>query len=86
MTVPQSSLDRPPIYLVNGVFGWWLPEKETAENGYLETNANSVMFCDPEIRRFGSRHWKSKYLNCTEIIGGILSDHLSCFSLKRLYW
>jgi len=33
--------------VVNGVFGWWLPEKETAENGYLETNVNAVMSYDP---------------------------------------
>ena len=33
--------------VVNGVFGWWLPEKETAENGCLETNANRVMSYDP---------------------------------------
>ena len=36
---------RPDV--VNGVFGWWLPEKETAESGYLETNANRVMSYDP---------------------------------------
>ena len=39
--------------VVNGAFGWWLPEKETAENGYLATNTNRVMSydppCDPEI-------------------------------------
>jgi anaerobic selenocysteine-containing dehydrogenase len=39
--------------VVNGVFGWWLPEKETAENGYLDTNVNAVMSYDspydPEI-------------------------------------
>lgn len=33
--------------VVNGVFGWWLPEKETAENGYLDTNINAVMSYDP---------------------------------------
>jgi anaerobic selenocysteine-containing dehydrogenase len=33
--------------VVNGVFGWWLPEKENAENGYLATNVNSVMSYDP---------------------------------------
>jgi len=33
--------------VVSGVFGWWLPEKETAENGYLETNANKVLSYDP---------------------------------------
>ena len=36
---------RPDV--VNGVFGWWLPEKGTEENGYLETNVNSVMSYDP---------------------------------------
>jgi len=36
---------RPDV--VNGVFGWWLPEKGTAENGYLETNANKVTSYDP---------------------------------------
>lgn len=36
---------RPDV--VNGVFGWWLPEKETKENGYLETNVNMVMSYDP---------------------------------------
>jgi thiosulfate reductase/polysulfide reductase chain A len=36
---------RPDV--VNGVYGWWLPEKETAENGYLETNVNRVMSYDP---------------------------------------
>jgi len=25
---------------VNGVYGWWMPEKETEEKGYLETNIN----------------------------------------------
>ncbi len=25
---------------VNGIYGWWMPEKETEENGYLETNVN----------------------------------------------
>ena len=33
--------------VVNGVFGCWLPEKETAENGYLATNINRVMSYDP---------------------------------------
>jgi anaerobic selenocysteine-containing dehydrogenase len=33
--------------VVNGVFGWWLPEKETAENGYLETNVNGILSYDP---------------------------------------
>jgi anaerobic selenocysteine-containing dehydrogenase len=36
---------RPDV--VNGVFGWWLPEKETAEDGALETNVNRVMSYDP---------------------------------------
>ena len=25
---------------VNGVYGWWMPEKKTDENGYLSTNIN----------------------------------------------
>jgi anaerobic selenocysteine-containing dehydrogenase len=33
--------------VVNGVYGWWLPENETEENGYLETNVNMVMSYDP---------------------------------------
>ena len=33
--------------VVNGVFGWWLPEKETEENGYLGTNINQVTSYDP---------------------------------------
>ena len=33
--------------VVNGVFGWWLPEKENEEKGYLETNVNMVMSYDP---------------------------------------
>ena len=33
--------------VVNGVYGWWLPEKETAENGYLATNVNAVVSYDP---------------------------------------
>ena len=33
--------------VVNGIFGFWLPEKETAENGYLETNVNATMSYDP---------------------------------------
>ncbi len=33
--------------VVNGVYGWWLPEKETVENGYLETNVNAVTSYDP---------------------------------------
>jgi len=33
--------------VVNGVYGWWLPEKGTAENGYLETNINGVTSYDP---------------------------------------
>ena len=36
---------RPDV--VSGVFGWWVPEQETAENGYLETNVNMVMSYDP---------------------------------------
>jgi anaerobic selenocysteine-containing dehydrogenase len=39
--------------VVNGVFGWWLPEKENAEKGSLDTNVNRVMSYyppyDPEI-------------------------------------
>jgi thiosulfate reductase/polysulfide reductase chain A len=33
--------------VVNGVFGWWLPEKETLENGYLETNVNAIASYEP---------------------------------------
>ncbi|MFC1864991.1 molybdopterin-dependent oxidoreductase [Chloroflexota bacterium] len=33
--------------VVNGVFGWWLPEKETPEEGSLETNVNAAMSYDP---------------------------------------
>jgi len=33
--------------VVNGVFGWWLPEKEAEENGSLETNINGVTSYDP---------------------------------------
>lgn len=33
--------------VVNGVFGWWLPEKELPEKGSLETNINAVMSYDP---------------------------------------
>ena len=25
---------------VNGVYGWWMPEKKSEENGYLDTNVN----------------------------------------------
>ena len=38
---------------VNGVYGWWMPEKETEENGYLNTNINFLCSFyppyDPEI-------------------------------------
>jgi anaerobic selenocysteine-containing dehydrogenase len=33
--------------VVSGVYGWWLPELETVENGYLGTNVNAVMSYDP---------------------------------------
>jgi len=33
--------------VVNGVFGWWLPEKETLENDYLETNVNAIASYEP---------------------------------------
>jgi anaerobic selenocysteine-containing dehydrogenase len=33
--------------VVNGVFGWWLPERETLENGYLETNVNTIASYEP---------------------------------------
>ena len=33
--------------VVNGAFGWWLPEKEAPERGSLETNVNTVMSYDP---------------------------------------
>jgi anaerobic selenocysteine-containing dehydrogenase len=36
---------RPDV--VSGVYGWWLPEKETEDQGYLETNVNAVMSYDP---------------------------------------
>ena len=36
---------RPDV--VNGVFGWWLPERENADSGYLDTNVNRVMSYDP---------------------------------------
>jgi anaerobic selenocysteine-containing dehydrogenase len=39
--------------VVNGVFGWWLPEKENDEKGCLVTNVNRVLSYyppyDPEI-------------------------------------
>ena len=38
---------------VNGVYGWWMPEKKDEENGYLETNVNFLCSFyppyDPEI-------------------------------------
>ena len=38
---------------VNGVYGWWMPEKENEEGGYLDTNINSLCSFyppyDPEI-------------------------------------
>jgi anaerobic selenocysteine-containing dehydrogenase len=33
--------------VVSGVFGWWIPEKQSAEKGYLEANVNMVMSYDP---------------------------------------
>ena len=33
--------------VVNGAFGWWLPEKETVEGGLVETNINAAMSYDP---------------------------------------
>ena len=33
--------------VLSAIYGWWLPEKETEENGYLETNVNAVMSYDP---------------------------------------
>jgi len=33
--------------VVNGEFGWWLPEKEPPERGSLETNVNAAMSYDP---------------------------------------
>jgi hypothetical protein len=38
----QSNVGRYYRHSMNAVFDWWLPEKETAENGYLETNVNAV--------------------------------------------
>jgi thiosulfate reductase/polysulfide reductase chain A len=35
------------LQVVNGVFGWWLLEKETLENGYLETNVNAIVSYKP---------------------------------------
>ena len=38
---------------VNGIYGWWMPEKKTEENGYLNTNINFLCSFyppyDPEI-------------------------------------
>ena len=33
--------------VVNGSFGWWLPEKPDPEHGCLEVNVNAVMSYDP---------------------------------------
>mgnify|MGYP001549517399 CR=1 FL=1 len=33
--------------VVTGLYGSCMPEKETAENGYLATNTNRVMSYDP---------------------------------------
>jgi anaerobic selenocysteine-containing dehydrogenase len=33
--------------VVNGVFGWWLPDEEAPENGYLGTNVNAITSYDP---------------------------------------
>ena len=32
---------------VNGVYGWWMPEKKTEENGYFETNINFLCSFEP---------------------------------------
>ena len=33
--------------VVNGVYGWWLPEKDAVESGSLETNINGITSYDP---------------------------------------